>query len=365
MFKTLHVNTEPTWRGGEVQTLLLARGLDAQGHTADIVCPPGTPLAEKAREAGLTVFPMPMRGEADLIAAFKLRRRLKKGGYQLIHAHTSHAHTLCVMAAFGLKARVIIARRVDFSIFRHSFFHLNAIKYKYGLDRIITVSHAIRNVLLTDGIPDTRIRVVHSGIDPDRFPPEDFQAPRPPDLDIPADALMVVNTAHLTPHKGQIHLIRAMPAILKSVPKAFLLIAGQGELHDSLKAEVDRLGLSDRVLMPGFRHDIGAILNNTDVYVMPSIEEGLGTAVLDAFTFSLPVVGTRAGGIPEMITHEENGLLVEPAQPEPLAEAIITLLTQPALRKQLGQAARKTLDAHFTCHHTVQKTLAVYKEVLG
>ncbi len=363
--KTLHLNTERTWRGGEAQTLYLVRGLRREGHIADLVCPPGSPLGERAAKAGIDAIPLRMRGEADVIAAWRIGRLLSRGGYDLVHAHTSHAHTLAVMAAFGRATRVIVSRRVDFSIFRRSFFGLNRLKYRFGFDRIISVSETIRQVLARDGVQPERVTTVHSGIDPARFPESDFHAPLPADLPVPADAPLVVNTAHLTPHKGQIHLIRAFPDVLRAVPAAVLLIVGAGEIHDRLAAEIERLGLRGKAVLAGFRVDIGPILGRTTVYAMPSIKEGLGTAVLDAFLFALPVVASRAGGIPEMIDDGRNGLLVPPGDPGALAAAIVRLLADAPLRRALGAAARETVLARFTNDHMVRGTIAVYRDVLS
>ncbi len=364
-FKTLHLNTERTWRGGEAQTLHLVRGLLREGHVADLVCPPGSPLAERAAQAGVAVIPLRMRGEADVAAAWKIRRLLVRSGYDLVHAHTSHAHTLAVMAALGRTTKVIIARRVDFSIFRRSFFGLNRLKYRWGIDRIISVSDKIKEVLVRDGVRPQLVTTVHSGVDPARFPEAETPGPLPADLPVPADAPLVVNTAHLTPHKGQIHLIRAFPEVLRAAPAAKLLIVGQGELRDELQAEIDRLHLRESAFLTGFRTDIGAILAHCAVYVMPSIEEGLGTAVLDAFLCALPVVASRAGGIPEMVRDGHNGLLVPPADPHALGAAIVRLLADPSLRRTLGRAARETVLTRFTNEHMVRGTLAVYRDVLA
>ncbi len=361
MLKTLHINTEPTWRGGEQQTLLLVKGLRSSGHTADLAAPPGAPLTQRASEEGLRVFPVRMRGEADLLAVFRLRKLLKQHSYDIVHAHTSHAHTLAALAAVNLPVKVIVARRVDFSIYRHSFLGLNGIKYTFRVNRIITVSEAIRKVLITDGLPEKKISVVHSGVDPHRFPETDYRAPLSPDCAVPENARVVLNIAHFSPHKGQGYLIDAFQHILKRVPDAFLLIAGDGELYSEMQAKIVRLGIAHRTSLPGFRNDIGVLLHNADLFVMPSTAEGLGTSVLDAFLFSLPVVASRTGGIPEMIEHGKNGLVCEPASTDQLADAISNILTDPALAQRLGENARETVLTKFSHTTMVNKTITIYK----
>jgi L-malate glycosyltransferase len=363
--KTLHINTERTWRGGEAQTLNLVRGLVRAGHAADLVCQPGSPLAERAAAQGITVLPLRMRGEADLVAAWRIRRALARSGHDLVHAHTSHAHALAVLAALGRATKVIVSRRVDFSILRRASLGLSRLKYRYGFDRIIAVSNAIKDVLVHDGVRPELITTVHSGVDPARFPEAGAGAPFPADLPVRPGDVLVVNTAHLTPHKGQIHLVRAFAEVRRAAPAARLLIVGQGELHGELAAEIERLGLGDRAFLTGFRADIGSILAHTTVFAMPSVEEGLGTAVLDAFLFGLPVVASRAGGIPEMVEDGRNGLLVPPADPPALAAAIVRLLADAPLRATLGQAARDTVRSSFTDEHMIRGTIAVYADVLA
>jgi glycosyltransferase involved in cell wall biosynthesis len=362
--RTLHLNTEPTWRGGEAQTLLLLRGLREAGHVADLVCPPQAPLGDRARQEGVRIVPMRLRGEVDILSMVRLRRLLRRGAYDLIHAHTSHAHTLAALAAARLGVGVVVSRRVDFSIYRRSFLGLNGIKYRYGFDVIVAVSQAIKDVLVNDGVRPELIRVVRSGVDPDRFTEEDRRAALPADLPIPPGSLLVLNTAHLTPHKGQLHLIRAFARVVRQVPQAFLCIAGQGELREELQEEIDRLGLGDRALLPGFRKDVGALLANATVYVMPSVEEGLGTAVLDAFLMEAPVVASRAGGLPEMVEDGRNGLLAEPGDAEGLASCILRLLKDDALRRTLAAAGRQTALDRFTYRKTVAETMGVYHDVL-
>ena len=335
-----------------------------KGCIADLVCPPHTPLAEKASREGITVITMPLRGEVDLPAVLRIRKLLKKGRYAVIHAHTSHAHTLAALAAAGLETKVVVSRRVDFSIFRRSFFGLNRVKYRHGYDVIIAVSEAIKDVLVRDGVPAEKIRVVRSGIDPERFTLRDRTSPLPPDIPMPPGSLLVLNTAHLTPHKGQIHLIRAFPLVLREVPEAFLCIAGEGELRDVLRDEIRKLGLEDRAFLAGFREDVGVLLSHASAFVMPSVKEGLGTAVLDAFAMGVAVVASRAGGLVEMIEDGRNGLLAEPGSPESLAGALVRVLRDESFRRKLGEAGRESVLRRFSYRRTVDETLEIYRELI-
>lgn len=363
--RTLHLNTERTWRGGEQQTLYLIKGLLERGHAADVVCQPGSPMALRARalDRNVTVHEIRMRGEVSPAAALRIARAVRRGPYDIVHAHTSHAHSLGLLAlAFARGPRLVVSRRVDFSIFRRSFLGLNLLKYRYGVDRYIAVSSAIRSVLVRDGVPARMIEVVRSGVDTARFPELVHPPPMPPD--IPGGGPWIGNVGHLTPHKGQAFLIQAMPRVLDAVPAARALIVGEGELRDQLTFRARELGLSDKVILTGFRRDIGAILANLSLFVMPSTEEGLGTAVLDALLFGLPVVGTSAGGIPEVIVDGETGLVVPPGDPDALATAMIRMLSRPDEAAEYGRRGRERVLREFSVASMVEGTLRVYREVL-
>ena len=363
---SLHVNTEPTWRGGEQQTLYLLEGLRQRGHPVTLCAQSGAPLVERARQAGIDVLAMRMRGEADPIAIARLSRIMRNRRPAVVHCHTSHAHTLVAAAVRLLgrriRPRTLLSRRVDFSIYRHSFFGLNGFKYRL-VDRIVAISERIRDVLLEDGLDPSRIDVVHSGIEPARFTsatPRDLRQ----EFGLPAGTKIIVNVAHFADHKGQRFLVEAMPEILRECPDTALLLVGDGELRPSLQILANELGVAERVLFPGFRQDIPEILRGGDLYAMPSHLEGLGTSVLDALACGLPVVATRAGGIPEMISDEENGLLVPPKDSSALARAFVRLLKDPAEAARYAEAGPKTVASRYTVDHMVEGNLRIYERLV-
>lgn len=364
--RTLHVNDARTWRGGEQQTLYLVEGLRRRGHRVALVAQPRSPMAERARAAGIETHEVSMRGELDLAAALAIARILRRAGPDILHYHTSHAHTIGAAAAVMLgrrRPRTVLSRRVDFSIYRHSFLGLNGLKYR-AVDRIIAISDAIRGVLVEDGIDAGRVDVVLSGVDPRRFdavPPHDLRR----ELGLPPATRVVLNVGALADHKGQIYLVDAAPAVLARRADVVFAIAGEGEERPRLEARIASLGIGDRFRLLGFRDDIPALLRGADVYVMPSHMEGLGTAVLDALCCALPIVAARAGGIPEMIRDGENGLLVPPRDPGALAGAILRLLDDPSLARRLGAAGPGTVEARFSVNAMVEANIAVYRKLIA
>ena len=363
---TIHVNTEPTWRGGEQQTLYLLKGLERHSHSVLLIAQAGGAMAQRARDARIETVELRMRGEVDPLAVWRLSRLFRQRNADIVHCHTSHAHTLAVFASRLLgrrRPRVVLSRRVDFSIYRHSFLGLNGLKYRM-VDQIVAISQRIKDVLVADGMAAESIIVVPSGIDPERFQnvePLDLRS----EFGLPPETVVAVNVAYFADHKGQRYLVEAAPKVLAKHPHACIILVGDGELRQPLMDRARELGISERVRFPGFRDDVPAILRGADIHVMPSHLEGLGTSVLDALCCGLPVVAARAGGIPEMVRHRENGLLVEPKNADALAEALIELFGDAELRRRLGQAGPATVANGFTADAMVEGNIEVYRRVLG
>ncbi|MDX2500493.1 MAG: glycosyltransferase family 4 protein [Deltaproteobacteria bacterium] len=361
--KILHINTERTWRGGEQQTLYLIRSLIERRINCHLVCQAGSPMAERAVTAGVKVFPISMRGEIDLAAGFRIRRLIKKFNYDIIHSHTSHAHSLAFLASIGSGAVRLVTRRVDFSIFRSSFLKLSGIKYRFMADHYIAISQKIKDVMVNDGIPGRRIFVVHSGIDPQRFKAATGEHLLS-EFDIKEHQKVVINVAHLAGHKGQQYLVQAIPRVLAKFPDTRFFIVGKGELMENLKETAAGLGLKRELVFTGFRDDVAGFYQIADLYVMSSVQEGLGTAVLDALALAKPVVATSAGGLPEIIHDGITGRLVAPADPEALAQGIVDMLTYPDRAGSMAAAGRERVLQEFSVEAMVTKNIEVYRRIL-
>ncbi|MDP1568369.1 MAG: glycosyltransferase [Vicinamibacterales bacterium] len=355
---SLHIDTGRTWRGGQNQAFLTVLGLRGLGHRTVLVAHPQGVLFQRARE-GPDLVPLAPRNAMDLGAAWRLSRLIREYRPDVVHAQDAHAVSMAALAlSFGApvpRPRLLASRRVDFHLQRHSFS-----RWVYRqVDGFIAASGAIRDILVRDGVPASRIVVVHDGIDVERIsgmPAVDLHQ----ELWLPHGVPVIVNVAALVDHKGQRHLIDAMPRVRRAVPDAHAVIFGEGELRGALERQVKDLHLDKHVLLPGFREDVLSLAKTADLFVMSSITEGLGSTLLDAMAMGLAVVGTRAGGIPEAVVHGETGLLVPPGDPAALAEAIIRLLKSPALRRQMGAAGRRRVAGQFDIGHLVEGTLAAY-----
>jgi glycosyltransferase involved in cell wall biosynthesis len=174
---------------------------------------------------------------------------------------------------------------------------------------------------------------------------------------------VVGNVAALTGHKDHATLVEAMALLRPRVPEARLVIAGEGELRPALEALVRDRGLGDRVAFAGFRHDLDRLLPAFSVFCLSSRLEGLGTSLLDAMAFGLPVVATAAGGIPEAVEDGVTGRVVPPRDPAALAAALADVLGDEGRRRAFGAAGRRRFLERFTADHMVAQTLAVLEEV--
>ena len=362
--KILHLNTERTWRGGEQQTLHLIQGLMHRGIAVCLVSQPESPMTQRALKAGVEVIPVTMHGEVDLIAAGRIRAAIKKFNCDVVHSHTSHAHSLAFGASLGLKIRRLVTRRVDFSIFRHSFLHLSGIKYRSMADFYVAISQKIKDVLVADGIEAGRIFVIHSGIDPGRFSADRGDYLRD-EFNIGNHEKIVINVAHLAGHKGQKYLVQAIPRVVEKIPDVRFFIIGKGELMTDLKQRAAALGLTNELVFTGFRDDVGAFYNLADLFVMSSVQEGLGTSIMDALAVGKPVVATRSGGIPEIISDGQSGRLVESANPSALANGIIELLQQPDLARKMAAQGQEVVRRRFSIDAMVDQYVQVYERILS
>jgi glycosyltransferase involved in cell wall biosynthesis len=175
----------------------------------------------------------------------------------------------------------------------------------------------------------------------------------------------VLAVGALVGHKGHRHLVDALPALVARVPGVRVVVAGEGPLRPDLEAQAGTLGVRDAFVLAGQVDDLPGWFHDVDVLAMPSTDEGLGTSVLDGMSAGVPVVASRAGGIPEMVRDGTEGLLVPAGDAAALAEALARVLTDDALRARLGAAARRRVDEAFHVDRMVEETLAVYRECLA
>lgn len=331
----LHINEQRGWRGGEQQAGYLIRGLAQRGHNVLIAGRPETPFIQSDHGIGpITKITAPFLSEFDVYTAAVIARAVRSHNVDIIHAHTSHAHTIaCIARAIARRGKVVVSRRVDFPP-RNTPFN----RFKYSLpDSFVAVSTCIARVMREFGIQEARLDVVHSGTDASRFNVDPIPRAQ---LGVPDGVPLLGCVAALVGHKDHATLLDAMPLILRRIPELRLILIGEGPLRTRIEAQINTLSIGHAVSLLGHRSDVPRILKALDAFVLSSKEEGFGGAALEAMACGLPVVSTDAGGMSDTVVHEKTGLLVPIRDPQALAQASSASLPNPASSKDFAPTSQ-------------------------
>lgn len=356
----LHINEQRGWRGGEQQASYLVRGLAQRGHTVAIAGRPGSAFLESDHGVdNLIRVAAPMRSEFDPMSAWILAKAIRRHEIDIIHAHTSHAHThACLARMLARRGKVVVSRRVDFPPRKGM---MN--RWKYSMpDRVVAVSNFIAGVMREYGYDESKLDVVHSGTDPSRFVGVE-PLPRSA-FGVPDGVPLLANTAALVGHKDHATLMAAMPFVLRELPDLHLVCIGEGELRPAIEAQIAELAIGKSVTLLGHRRDVPQILKAADAFVLSSKEEGFGGVAIEAMASGLPVVCTAAGGMSETVVHEKTGLLVPIRNPEALAAAIVRIFREPELVATLKKNGAEQGE-RFSIDRMIEGNLNVYQSLLS
>lgn len=361
--KVLHVESGRHLYGGALQVVFLLQGLAR--HAGDehvLACPVGSAIAAAARPHAARVHELALGGDADLGSLGRLRRLIRAERPDLVHLHSRRGSDLWG----GLAARLegvpaVLSRRVDNPEPRA----WAALKYRL-YRRVIAISEGIRTVLLDEGLAPARVVCVHSAVDTARYRPGCADpAWLRREFGLPAEGAVLAMVAQFIPRKGHRVLLDALPSVWAAHPDTRVLLFGQGPEHAAIATEVARRGFADRVRLPGFRDDLDRVLPCVDLMVHPAAMEGLGVSLLQAAACGVPIVATRAGGIPEVVEDGLNGTLVDPGDAPALGAAIERLLGAPERRRRYGEAGRALALQRFSVDAMVAGNRAVYASVLA
>jgi len=357
----IQVDAGREWRGGQRQSLLLAREIQKKGYPLIFVVQPGSPLHKRAVEQNLPVVPVRFRNEMDILAALRLTWVMRRKKCALVHFHDAHSLATGSYAASWAKVPLrFISRRVDFPLNKNS---LSQRKYRKDVDSIIAVSEGVKNVLLEGGIPERSIEVVPDGVDFSPFEVKKRSDYLRRELSFAPDDYLVGIVAHLADHKGHKYLIEATRILKEKAPKIKVIIVGEGPLMMDLTQQAKEIQVEDMVFFLGFREDVPQILASLDLFVLSSYLEGMGSSIMDAMAHRLPVVASRVGGIPEVVIHGKTGVLVPPRKPSALAEAILTFYNDHSMAELYGQRGYEVVHKKFSAESMAGKIIAIYERL--
>lgn len=355
----LHLETGRHLYGGALQVFYLLRALQGKGRHI-LACPSGSALAQAASTAGLEVRPLTKAGDLRPQLTWELRQLLRETGADFLHIHSRRgADSWGVLAARSNGTPYIVTRRVD----NPEAPWIGRLKYRSAA-ATVAISRRVREELLRAGARPERTHLIPSAVDteayrpggdPDWFRQEFGLGPGP----------LLGMAAQFIARKGYDLLLDTLPAVFDKVPDLQVVLFGQGPLREHLEWHIQSNLRGRKIVFAGFREDLERCLPCLDLLVHPARMEGLGVILLQAAACGLPVVATRAGGIPDIVEEGATGLLVPVNDRQALAAALLKLLQNPEERHRLGRAARKRAEAAFSIPVMAQRYEKLYADLLG
>ena len=361
--KIIHISTAHIWRGGEQQIAYLVEELQKLGVQQLLAVKKGGAMEAYCRKMKWPHEAIAKKSGLDWRFSHRLARLCKSQNPDFLHAHDSHGHTFAVMAweLFGCRTPVVLHRRVDFAVGKN---WLSRYKYNHrSMGAIICISKAIRAILNPVIKQPEKLELVYSAVKPERF------AKGAPGIlrkqyQVPAEEKIIGNVAALVGHKDYFTFLDTAKMSLQEGISARFFIIGDGALKESLMEYAQELEIRDKVVFTGFRTDIEAVLPELDILLFTSQMEGLGTTILDAYAAKVPVVATRAGGIPEMVIENETALLAPVKDSMQLALHLTTLVKKPKKAQDLRHNAYQHLLQNFTTPVMAEEILKIYKKLI-
>jgi len=360
--RVLHVDTGTAWRGGQQQVLSLLDGSRDLGIVQVLLAPRGSPLASRARQAAIEVIDI--SPQALALDNLQTLRRLAHQ-FDLVHAHDSHAHTLvCTALPFASRSSLplVVSRRVGFPISS-----LGRAKYRFPA-MFIAISEFVRWRLLEAGVPAEKIHVVYDGVHaPAIIPRPSVRAESRRRHGADEKTFVLGTLSAIAPGKLLEKQVRLLANLPPSVHYWLGVPGGESNVDDAGAALLEvarRIGAEKRFQIVPVAQDPSAFLAGLDIFLYLSRMEGLGSAILLAMAYQLPVVASEVGGIPEIVFHCRTGVLVRKSFENELPGAIQFLIGAPHLRREMARAARLWVRAHATSDKMVAQTVVLYQKLL-
>lgn len=367
--KILHV-IRPAEGGMKEHLLSLLKGLDKNRFHIHVACPGNSSIETELRKLGIQVHNIPLVGPInpgeDIRSCKAIKNLCQAEGFTIIHCHGSKAGLVGRLAAATAKVPLVILTAHNFVV-DDKYSLAKKIVFTKGeqflgrvTDCVITVSSALRKEYIEKfRVPAEKVVCVYNGIDTESFDLTVDKKKIKTQLGLAPEKPVIGTVARMAPQKGLPFLLEAI-AILGETVNAGFLIAGDGPLRPDLERQAEQLGLSGKVCFPGYCQNIKEILQIFDIFVIPSISEGLSITAIEALAAGKPVVASRVGGLPEVVEDGKTGVLVPPGDPATLASAIKNLLDDPALRERMGRAGRRTAKDKFSLENMIRKTEELY-----
>ena len=340
----LIVNAGRGWGGIESHSAVLASELAGRGHRVIVACSPGGHVRKNAEAAALPVEDLEVVNSGDLVSIAKLAVIIRRENIGVLIANSGKEYWPDAVAAKLLRRKIVFVRHQTDRIRKTTRWLINN-----HVDRVVAVSWAVKNALLSSGIAEGKIEVIHNGVSLSRFDPSriDRGAVRG-ELGIGMQDFVIGTVGKLHQGKGVYELLRAAAGIAGEQPVT-LLFVGDGPEKEGIIREARRIGIAGRTVITGIRRDVERMYAAMDMFVLSSTcDEAFGMVIIEAMAMGKPVIGTSVGGIPELISSGENGLLVPPGDAAALSDAIKRYLRDGEFAAGIARSGRRTVEAAFS-----------------
>lgn len=334
-------------------------------------------LEERAKEEGIKVINLKMNSIFDFTVFFKLYRIIKKEKIDILHNHGFRPEIYGALVGRFAKCKGILATihhnpavdiPIDYGYIIGGI--MNFLRQGVAFfceDVLVALTEDAKRGLIKLHFPEEKIRIIPTGSNPYLFTRKRNNLTREEVLlkfGIPKDKFVVGTIAVLKPRKGLSYLIKAAKKVIEKYQDVRFLIIGSGPLEKKLKGEVKSLGLQEYILFQNYYECIADIYKSINLFVLPSLTEGIPAVLLEAMAFGVPIVATQVGGIPEMIENGVSGILVPPKNSEVLADAIIKIYENPHFTLEMAKNARIQFEKHFTAEVMARQYEKVYEELI-
>ena len=371
--RVCHVAMGDLWAGAEVQLLSLMRYLARlPGFECSVILFNEGRLAEELRKLPVSLTVISEQTFSPMGIAYRLAKALRKIRPDVVHTHKYKDSFIGTLVARSLGipyvVRVVHGLPEPFMGLRNAkmvaYTAADRLMTGWFVDRVVAVSSDIEKVLI-GMYGSNRVSCIHNGIDLEAVRVTTSREAFRRKWQIPEDAVVIGTVGRLVPVKGHAILLDATRILQASIGNVALVLVGDGPLRKDLEANAKRLGLEKSVIFAGQQDQSYDFMNMMDVFVLPSLHEGIPMVVLEALALQRPVVATRVGGIPEVIEHGQTGFLAEPSDASSLARLLQRLVEDLPMAVSIGKAGRTRVEEKFTARTMAGKTAELYEQVLS
>lgn len=304
-------------------------------------------------------------GALDMRAVPRLASQIVNNNVRILCVHGYKSVVLGYIVAWLHKIPVIaFSRGYTSENIKVCFYEWLERKFLSRCDAIICVAYAQKEILKHFNVTAKKKFVVHNAVTiPTNTPNPSNHNSLKKAYNLPENSCLLISAGRLSPEKGHDCLIQAISIAKEKSARIYLLICGDGIWKKHLESLLSKYNVGDRCKLLGFRRDMNNILQEMDIFVLPSRTEGLPNVILESFAYAKPVIATKVGGVPEIVKHNYNGILVPSESPRMMADAIIKLSNDPKKRKEMGAAGLHTVSKSFTFEKQYKKLESIYFDI--